>query len=77
MLRRDRVRARGVFRYEEPRFVPWVYSFMRLGSPVYDRLVEGIAGFQTRNIERLITAYQRFYRREARLLIAFRHSSGP
>jgi hypothetical protein len=64
-----------VFRYEEPRFVPWVYAFMRLASPVYDRWVEGIGGFQTRGVERLIEAYRRFYRREARLLIAFRHTA--
>jgi hypothetical protein len=75
MLRKGRVRAQGEFRYEEPRFVPWVYAFMRLASPVYDRWVEGIAGFQTRGLERLIEAYRRFYRREARLLIAFRHTA--
>jgi len=75
MLRRNRVQAKGAFRYEEPRFVPWVYAFARLGSPVYDRWVEGIAGFQTRGVERLIEAYRRFYRREARLLIAFRHTA--
>jgi hypothetical protein len=62
-------------RYQEPRFVPWVYAFMRLGSPVYDRLAEGIAGFRTRGVERLIASYQRFYRGEARLLIAFRHTA--
>jgi len=75
MLRKSRVRAQGVLRYEGPRFVPWVYAFMRLSSPVYDRLAEGVAGFQTRGVERLIAAYQRFYRREARLLIAFRHAA--
>ncbi len=75
MLRKSRVRAQGVLRYEEPRFVPWVYALMRLSSPVYDRLAEGIAGFQTHGVERLIAAYQRFYRREARLLIAFRHAA--
>jgi hypothetical protein len=75
MLRKRRVRARGGFRYEEPRFVPWVYAFMRLASPVYDRWVEGIGGFQPRGVERLIESYQRFYRREARLLIVFRHTA--
>jgi hypothetical protein len=75
MLRKRRVQARGAFPREEPRFVPWVYAFMRLASPLYDRWVEGIAGFQTRGVERLIEAYQRFYRREARLLLAFRHTA--
>jgi hypothetical protein len=55
--------------------VPWVYAFVRLASPAYDRWVEGIAGLQIRGVERLIEAYQRFYRRDARLLIAFRHTT--
>ncbi|OHD25778.1 MAG: hypothetical protein A2064_05925 [Spirochaetes bacterium GWB1_66_5] len=54
MLRIRRVRARGEFRFEVPRFMPWVYAFMRLASPVYDRWVEGIGGFQPRGVERLI-----------------------
>jgi hypothetical protein len=75
VLRRNRVEARGAFFYQEPRFIPWVYYFMRLGSPVYDRLAEGIASFQTLGVERLIEAYRRFYRREARLLIVFHHAA--
>ena len=75
MLRKRRVEARGAFLYQEPRFVPWVYWLMRLGSPVYDRLAEGIGSFETRGVERLIEAYRRFYRGEARLLIAFHHAA--
>jgi len=40
MLRKRRIQARGLFRYEEPRFVPWVYAFTRLMSPAYNRWVE-------------------------------------
>jgi len=75
VLRQRRVEARGAFVYQEPRFVPWVYYLMRLGSPLYDRLAEGISSFETLGIERLIEAYRRFYRGEARLLIAFHHAA--
>ena len=75
MLRKRRVRARGAFPYQGPRFVPWVYALMRLGSPAYNRWVEGIAGLQVSGVEHLLEAYRRFYCREARLFIAFRHTA--
>jgi hypothetical protein len=48
---------------------------MRLASPFYDRWFEGTSAFQTEGVEHLIAAYQRFYRQQARLLIAFRHTA--
>jgi 1-acyl-sn-glycerol-3-phosphate acyltransferase len=75
MLRKDRVRAQGGLKFIEPRFIPWVYTFMRLSCPTYLRFVEGISRVETPGIEHLIRAYQLFYQKKARLLIAFRHAS--
>jgi len=62
-------------KFIEPRFIPWVYTFMRLSCPAYLRFVEGISQVETPGIEQLIRAYQLFYQTKARLLIAFRHAS--
>jgi len=75
MLRPRRVRAQGALEYAEPRFVPWVYWLMRAGCPLYSRWSEGVDSLEVRGIERLIRSYQRFYRREARLLLGFRHAA--
>jgi hypothetical protein len=75
MLRKQRVQAQGALSYQPPRFVPWVYTLMRLGAPAYLRLVEGIDRVQMKGAERLIDAYRQFYSGSARLLLAFRHAS--
>jgi len=75
MLKKNRVEARGALEYQAPRFVAWVHVLMRLGSPIYLRLVEGIEDLQAVGIERLVDAYREFYRGSARLLIAYRHAS--
>jgi hypothetical protein len=79
MLRTKRVEAREALLYQAPRFVPWVYAFIRLISPHYLRLVEGIDRVQVQGIEHLIHAYREFYRGSNRLLIAYRPPSvhGP
>ena len=75
MLRKRRVQARGGLKFIEPRFIPWVYTLMRLVSPLYLRRVEGISTVETEGIKHLIDAYRRFYLKKARLLVAFRHAS--
>ncbi|MBN1836356.1 MAG: hypothetical protein JW820_10935 [Spirochaetales bacterium] len=70
-----RVQAQGALEYQPPRFVPWVYALMRLGSPLYLRLAEGIDHVRAAGLQRLVEAYREFYRGEARLLVAFRHAS--
>jgi 1-acyl-sn-glycerol-3-phosphate acyltransferase len=75
MLRKQRVRAEGGLGFIEPRFIPWVYTFMRLACPAYLRFVEGIGKVETGGIEHLISGFQRFYRKEARVLVVFRHAS--
>jgi 1-acyl-sn-glycerol-3-phosphate acyltransferase len=75
MLRRERVKAKGGLRFIEPRFVPWVYTFMRLVCPAYLRFVEGISKVETAGIEHLIGGFQAFYGKKARVLVVFRHAS--
>ena len=48
---------------------------MRLASPLHLRLSEGVSRVQVAGIEALAEAYRRFYRRQIRLLIAYRHVS--
>jgi hypothetical protein len=75
MLRKSRVTAKPGLLFVEPRFVPWVYAFMRLACPTYLRFVEGISKTKTRGIEQLIGAFQQFYGKRARVLVVFRHAS--
>jgi 1-acyl-sn-glycerol-3-phosphate acyltransferase len=75
MLRKGRIQAKGALRFVEPRFIPWVYTFMRLACPTYLRLAEGIAKVETAGIEHLIGAFQRFYAKQARVMVVFRHAS--
>jgi 1-acyl-sn-glycerol-3-phosphate acyltransferase len=75
MLSSERVRARGGLRFFEPRFIPWVYTFMRLACPTYLRFVEGISSVETAGIEHLISGFRQFYGKKARVLVVFRHAS--
>lgn len=75
MLRKERVRAKGGLGFIEPRFIPWVYAFMRLACPTYLRFVEGISKVETAGIEHLIGGFQQFYGKRARVLVVFRHAS--
>jgi len=75
MLRKARVKAKGGLRFVEPRFVPWVYTLMRLACPAYLRFIEGISKVETTGIEHLIGGFQQFYRRKARVLVVFHHAS--
>jgi 1-acyl-sn-glycerol-3-phosphate acyltransferase len=75
MLSRKRIQAQGGLAYQPPRFVPWVYALLRLGSPTYLRLVEGIDRVHVQGMKSLLAAYRAFYGRSARLIITFRHAS--
>lgn len=75
MLRKARVKAEGGLGFVEPRFVPWVYTLMRLACPAYLRFIEGISKVETTGIEHLIGGFQQFYRRKARVLVVFHHAS--
>jgi len=75
MLRKQRVRAKGGLRFVEPRFIPWVYTFMRIACPTYLRFIEGISKVETAGIEHLIGGFQQFYGKKARVLVVFRHAS--
>jgi hypothetical protein len=75
MLRKERVKAKEGLRFIEPRFIPWVYTFMRLGCPTYLRFVEGISQVETAGIEHLIGGFQQFYGKKASVLLVFRHAS--
>ena len=75
MLRKQRVQAGGGLGFIEPRFIPWVYTFMRLVCPAYLRFGEGISKVETAGIEHLIGGFQRFYGKKARVLVVFRHAS--
>lgn len=75
MLGKQRVRAKRGLRFLEPRFIPWVYTFMRLACPTYLRFIEGISKVETAGIEHLIGGFQKFYRKTARVLVVFRHAS--
>jgi 1-acyl-sn-glycerol-3-phosphate acyltransferase len=75
MLRKERVKASGELGFVEPRFLPWVYTFMRLACPTYLRFVEGISKVETAGIENLIDSFRQFYGKKARVLVVFRHAS--
>jgi 1-acyl-sn-glycerol-3-phosphate acyltransferase len=75
MLSKKRIEAQGELPYQSPRFVPWVYALLRMASPTYLRLVEGIDHVHVRGMETLLDAYRQFYARSARLIVAFRHAS--
>ena len=67
--------AQGGLAFLAPRFSPAVHSFLRVVSPAYLRLGEGISAVRTENAETLVDELDEFFAGQSRLIIAFRHPS--
>ena len=60
----------------EPEIKPGVVSFFRRIGSIYFHNILGFKGAQFINPERFTEAYQRFFKKKTRLMVAFRHSYG-
>ncbi|HEY9053515.1 MAG TPA: hypothetical protein VIO60_01715 [Rectinemataceae bacterium] len=60
----------------EPRIRPGVVGLFRFIAPAYMKAVLGFDSLEMRHPERVVRAYEAFFKRESRLLIAFRHPYG-
>ncbi|MFP4373926.1 MAG: hypothetical protein ACLFPO_06335 [Spirochaetaceae bacterium] len=67
--------AQGGLAFLAPRFSPAVHSVLRIVSPAYLRLGEGISAVKTGNADALVREFDEFFAGRSRLIIAFRHPS--
>lgn len=62
-------------RFLEPRFSRFGHALVRLLSPAFLRIAEGISQVEVRGARTLLEEYRRFAAGKARLIVAFRHPS--
>ncbi|MBN1686154.1 MAG: hypothetical protein JW852_05840 [Spirochaetales bacterium] len=69
------VHAKKGTNFYAPRFSSGKFRFATIVGPLYNRLVQGIAGIEVLNMELLHRAYLDFERKRVRLIILFRHGA--